>query len=100
MGSLLNLLQKVASSDNSMLSAHALLLLRKYNTNDHIKAMEELATNLMARNDTVINLYLAISLGPWTAISMIHFCQYLAQLSQTYPGNAVFQEAIVSSLKG
>ena len=62
--------------------------------------MEELATDLMAENDTVINLYLAISLGPWAAISPDTFLPILAQLSQTYPGNAVFQEAIVSSLNG
>jgi hypothetical protein len=94
------LLEKVATSENSMLSANALLLLRNYNTSDHIKAMEELATNLMARNDTVVNLYLAISLGPWAAISQDTFLPILAQLSQTYPRNAVYQEAIVSSLKG
>ena len=94
------LLEKVAASDNSLLSANALLLLRNHNTSDNIKAMEELATNLMVRNDTVINLYLAISLGPWAAISPDTFLPILAQLSQTYPGNAVFQEAIVSSLNG
>lgn len=94
------LLEKVTASENSMLSAHALLLLRKYNTSEHIKAMGELATKLMARNDTVINLYLSTSLGPWASISKETFLPVLVKLSQTYSGNAVFQEAVVSGLAG
>ncbi len=94
------LLQKVATSTNSMLSAHALLLLRKYNTGGHIKAMKELATHLMAGNDTVVNLYLAISLGPWATLSKEEFLPIFKNLSQTYADNPVYQEAVVSSLKG
>lgn len=94
------LLQKVAASENSMLSAHALLLLRKYNTSDHVKTMEDLAANLMSGNDTVVNLYLATSLGPWAAVSKNKFLPILATLSETYPDNAVYQEAVVSSLTG
>jgi hypothetical protein len=62
-------LQKVAASGEAMLSAHALLLLEKYNTVANVQSMEKLSTDLMAKNDTVINLYLAISLRPWIAIS-------------------------------
>ncbi len=93
-------LQKVAGYGAPMLSAHALLLLEKYNTSNHIKAMQELATHLMARNDTTVNLYLAISLGPWAGISHDTFLPILEKLSSTYPENAVFQEAVISSLKG
>lgn len=93
-------LQKVAASGKPMLSAHALLLLREYNTIAHIKAMESLANNLIARNDTIVNLYLAISMGSWVAISPNTFLPILVKLSEKYPGNAVYQEAVVSSLKG
>ena len=95
-----DLLQKVAVSRNSMLSAHALVLLRKYASPEHVKAMEVLATNLMARKDTVVNLYLAISLGSWNSFSKDTFLPILAKLSGTYPGNAVYQEAVVSCLMG
>lgn len=94
------LLEKVTASENSMLSAHALLLLRKYNTSEHIKAMGELATKLMARNDTIVNLYLSTSLGPWASISQETFLPIVVKLSQTYPENAVFQEAVISGLAG
>ena len=94
------LLQKVAASGEPMLTAHALLLLEKFNTVDNIPSMKKLVTDLMAKNDTVTNLYLAISLGPWIAISPDTFLPMLVKLSGTYPGNNVFQEAVVSSLKG
>jgi mono/diheme cytochrome c family protein len=94
-----NLLEKVASASDPMLSSHALLLLQGYNTSEHTKSMETLAMNLMARNDTVVNLYLASSLGAWATASRETFLPMLAKLSQLYPDNAVFQEAVVSSLK-
>ena len=95
-----NFLEKVAASGKPILTAHALLLLEKYDTISNIKPMEKLVTDLMNRNDTVINLYLAISLGPWVGVSHDTFLPMLAKLSDTYPNNAVFQEAVVSSLKG
>jgi mono/diheme cytochrome c family protein len=93
-------LKKLADSSYPMLTAHALVLLEKYNTREHIKEMADCATELMSRNDTTINLYLAISLGRWAAVSPEMFLPMLAKLSGAYPENAVYQEAIVSSLKG
>jgi len=93
-------LETVAASKNPMLSAHALLLLRQQGGNAQVTDMEKLATNLMSRRDTVVNLYLAASLGAWIPTSPETFLPLLAKLSQTYTGSAVFQEAIVSSLKG
>jgi hypothetical protein len=93
-------LQKVAASENAMLSAHALLLLRKYATAEHVGAMKELATDLIARKDTVVNLYVALSLGSWATLSKDQFLPILANLSETYPDNGVYQEAVVSSLTG
>jgi mono/diheme cytochrome c family protein len=94
------LLQKAAASGTPMLSAHALLLLKKYNSDDHIEAMKKLVTHLRSRNDTTIDLYLAASLGPWIASSPDTFLQPLVNLSHKYQGSTVFQEAVVSSLKG
>ena len=94
------LLQKVAASGAPVLSAHALLLLKKYNTTDHVEAMKKLTADLKAKNDTVTDLYLALSLGPWAAASPDTFLPLLVQLSRAYPESAVFQEAVVSSLNG
>lgn len=95
-----DMLQQVAMSRNAMLSAHALQLLENYSTAEHAKTMEALAGNLMSRNDTTTNLYLAITLAPWIATSRDIFLPILAKLSKQYKGSDVFQEAVVSSLKG
>jgi mono/diheme cytochrome c family protein/glucose/arabinose dehydrogenase len=96
-----DLLEKVATSaTDPMVTAHALLLLEKYNTPDHVKSMVNLANQLITQNDTVVNLYVAISLGSWDSLAKETVLPILVKLSQTYPGNAVFQEAIVSSLRG
>lgn len=93
-------LEQVCSAEgHAMLTAHALLLLEQYNTKDHIGAMESLATSLMARKDTVTDLYLAVSLGPWGTASKETFLPLLQQLSQTHANDAMYQEAVVSSLK-
>lgn len=92
--------QKVATSEDPMLSAHALLLLEKYNTKDNVKHMLELDNNLLNRKDSIIDLYLALSLGPWAETSNETFFPLLLKLSQRYPGSGIYQEAIVSSLNG
>lgn len=94
-----DLLRKVATLNEPLLVAHALLLLRDYNTEDHFEVMEKLTTDLISRNDTVINLYLAVGLGPWIGAAPNNFLPLLAQLSNTYPNSEVFQEAVVSSLR-
>jgi mono/diheme cytochrome c family protein len=83
-----------------MVSAHALVLLESYVSRPHIKDMAGCVSDLMNRNDTTINLYLASSLGPWIAVSPDTFLPMLAKLSAMYSNNAVYQEAVVSSLKG
>ncbi|MEO8823250.1 MAG: c-type cytochrome, partial [Ginsengibacter sp.] len=92
-------LKKIANLKNPMLSPHALLLLRNYNTNENVVQMAELANNLLVRNSSVINLYLAISLGPWIQVSDKTFLPILEKISQACPGNAIYQEAVASSLK-
>ena len=59
-----------------------------------------LANDLSARNDTITDLYLAASLGPWVAASPGTFLPLLAKLSRKYPESPVFQEVVVSSLEG
>jgi mono/diheme cytochrome c family protein len=92
-------LQKVAAQAEPMLSAHALVLLQKH-TSNNAAAMAALANQLLSKNDPVINLYLATSLGPWNEQSPQTFLPILTKMSQLYPDRAIYQEAIVSSLKG
>jgi mono/diheme cytochrome c family protein len=93
-------LEKVAAAGDPMLSAHALILLEKYNVAGNVKPMAALANNLLNRKDSVINLYLATSLGSWAKISKETFLPILAKISEIYSDNAFYQEAVISGLKG
>jgi mono/diheme cytochrome c family protein len=96
-----DMLQQIASVQGTpMLTAHALRLLERYNTTENVGAMQQLAASLIAKKDTVIDFYVAASLGSWIPIAKETFLPMLMQLSQAYAGNAVFQEAVVSSLNG
>lgn len=92
--------QTIAASKDPMLSAHALLLLEKYNTNDNVNSMAKLVKNLLNRKDSIIDLYVALTLGPWAETSDEIFFPVLLQLSQRYSGSGVYQESIVNSLNG
>ncbi|MCW3115328.1 MAG: dehydrogenase [Segetibacter sp.] len=93
-------LRKVSAIGAPMLSAHGLLLLKKYNTKMNVQAMAALASDLLNKNNRVINLYLATSLGEWCKISPATFLPVLASISETYPNQVIFQEAVISSLNG
>ena len=59
-----------------------------------------LATELLNKNNGVINLYLAGSLGPWNAVSAETFLPFLQKISASYTGKPIYQEAVMSSLNG
>lgn len=92
-------LQKVAAGGQSMLAAHALVLLQNYGSGN-VDAMVTLAKQLMLKNDPIINLYLAATLGPWNEIAPQTFSPLLLQVAKQYQDKPVYQEAVVSSLKG
>jgi len=94
-------LKKVAANgDNPMLTAHALILLEKYNTIENAEPMAALAINLVNKNDSIINLYMATSLGAWAKVSGDKFLPVLVRISRLYPDKAIYQEAVVSGLNG
>jgi mono/diheme cytochrome c family protein len=94
------LLRKVALEGKPMVTAHALLLLQKFSTPENVQAMAALASDLLRKNDPVINLYLATALGLWNELSPQTFLPILANISRLYSERVIYQEAIISSLKG
>ncbi|MEO6134533.1 MAG: c-type cytochrome, partial [Ginsengibacter sp.] len=93
-------IKSVASLGNPMLTAHALLLSRNFNTQSNINPMLELVNNLSNKNEATINLYLALSLNAWVKVSPDNFLPVLAKISSAYSGNPIYQEAVVSSTAG
>ncbi len=93
-------LQKVAALGEPMLCAHALSLLQKFSADNHLPTMKALVTELLNKDNPTINLYLALSLGPWNEVSNGAFLPVLEKISDKYQDKTIYQEAIVSSLKG
>ncbi|HEY9363564.1 MAG TPA: c-type cytochrome, partial [Chitinophagaceae bacterium] len=93
-------LREIAASGESMLAAHALVLLKQFNEEKNIVSMGELATKLLNKKDSIIDLYVANSLAPWIEKSRSTFLPVLSTIAQLYPNTEIYNEAIVSSLKG
>lgn len=80
--------------------AHALGLLERFATPQHVAQMKNASTQLLARNDQTLDLYLSMSLNPWLTVSEATFLPTLAEIDQKYTNQPIFQEAITSSLAG
>ncbi|RYY31127.1 MAG: c-type cytochrome [Chitinophagaceae bacterium] len=96
----IEMLRKSAMAGNPMLTAHSLLLLQKFATNENVRMMASLTNDLLRLNNPVINLYLATSLDKWNELAPQTFLPVLSTMSQLYPARPIYQEAIVSSLGG
>jgi cytochrome c5 len=93
-------LRQVASSSSSqMLTAHALLLLEQFNAKENILPMQQLVENLSNKKDSVVDWYIAASLKSWIPVAEKTFLPVLVKLSEAYAGSAMFQEAVVNSIK-
>jgi mono/diheme cytochrome c family protein len=94
-----NFLTRVASAASPMLRSHALLLLENFAADDYVNEMEKVANELLMMKDSVTNLYLALSLGSWAGVSSETFLPLLLKISRSYPDQAIYQEAVVSSFR-
>ncbi|SOE23177.1 Cytochrome C oxidase, cbb3-type, subunit III [Spirosomataceae bacterium TFI 002] len=90
----------LTSNQNVETQAHALRLLEQFNTKENASAMATLSAGILAKDNKVTDLYLAISLNPWVESNPNQFLNVLAQISNRYPKDKVIQEAVVSSLEG
>jgi mono/diheme cytochrome c family protein len=92
-------LNKVIENSNSdEVIAHGLMLSRGFSNVENISKMESLAQNLIIKNSADTDLYLALCLGEWAAVSQESFFPILNNLSKKYADRHIFQEAIISSL--
>lgn len=91
-------LREAASPESPMVRAHALSLLDQFAAVDRIEDMRSLTGNLLALNDSVTDLYIALSLERWAALSSDTFLPVLLSISQKYSDQVIYQEGVVSSL--
>jgi len=92
------LLKKSARSQNSQLVAHALVQLEKFISAEHTLNILPLYKDLIDRDDTLINIYLASTLGRWAQFSEEDFFTLIIQLLKMDSNNSILNEAILSGL--
>ncbi|MRH99006.1 c-type cytochrome [Kriegella sp. EG-1] len=84
-------------SENSVL-IHALVLLENFANGDRVDYMINIINELRLKNDSEIDLYLALTMDKWIAFDEDRFFSVLFELTNKYQDKAIYQEAIVSSL--
>ena len=87
-------------TENPETIAHILRLMEPFASQSNITKMAAISTEILAKADPMTDLYLGLSLNPWTKISPAVFQPFLAQISDRYSENEIFQEAVISSLEG
>ncbi len=92
------ILEKSARSQNSQLVAHTLIQLERFISLEHRLKALALFKDLMNRNDTLINIYLASSFGQWAQLFEEDFFPLMSQLINRSPDNPIVNEAILSGL--
>ncbi|MVM30303.1 c-type cytochrome [Spirosoma sp. HMF4905] len=90
----------VNQSKNPELIAHAVGLLERFATMQHVAKMKAVSTQLLAQNNQTVDLYLSMSLTPWLNLSEATFLPFLAEIDKKYANEKIFQEAITSGLGG
>lgn len=92
------LLETAALSQNSQLVAHVLVQLEKFISVEHAVKALALFKHLIDRNDTLINTYLAGTLGKWAQLCEEDFFPLISQLLNNNQDNPIVNEAILSGL--
>lgn len=95
-----NLSNIILSSKNQETIAHALGLLEPFASTQNVATIMDIATQLFAQNNEIIDLYLTMALNAWIKISEPTFLPILAEVDKKYSAEKIFQEAITSSLEG
>ncbi|MEO9891781.1 c-type cytochrome [Aurantibacter sp.] len=86
-----------SNSDTDVVS-HALVLAENYATDAHVDYMIKTIGELRQKNESQIDLYIALTIGKWLKYDEERFFAALFELTNTYEDDAIYQEAIVSSL--
>jgi mono/diheme cytochrome c family protein len=90
----------INKSEQPETSAHALGLLERFATVQNVPGMKALSAQILAKNNTMLDLYLSMSLRPWLTVSEGTFLPILSAIDKKHATQRLFQEAIVSSLEG
>ncbi|MFD0798648.1 c-type cytochrome [Maribacter chungangensis] len=93
-------LEAVATNCNPEVVVHAVVLLERFVSKEHLEKALQLFLKLQRRNDTVINLYIASTLGSWAKVGQQQLFPIIGQFLEYNSSNFILQEALLSGLSG
>ena len=88
------------TSQSTEIRAHGLILLRSSATRSEVSSMAEICNQILNESNKSLDLYVALALNNWTSISDSEFFDALITISDRYPDESIYQEAVVNSLSG
>ncbi|WP_273565505.1 DUF7133 domain-containing protein [Maribacter halichondriae] len=91
-------LAKVASGSSDKVVSHTLVLLEEFVSEKNEQHALELFQDLLSKKESLIDLYLASTLGKWTTVSEKKFLPLVLALSKRYTDDLILKEALVSGL--
>lgn len=89
---------KVALESDSQAVAHALVLLEGFISKENASTALQTFETLLIKNEPLIDLYLASTLGEWATVSESKFLPLVVILSKRYPGDLLMRESFVSGM--
>ncbi|WP_035916876.1 c-type cytochrome [Flavimarina sp. Hel_I_48] len=92
----LNVLTEVAQNSNAEVTSHAVVLMEAFVSSENLPLVLPLFKELMEKQDTATDFYLATTLGTWAKEAPETFAALIYDLSVRYKDNKRFTEAFVS----
>ncbi|HLT51292.1 MAG TPA: c-type cytochrome [Arenibacter sp.] len=83
----------------SEIAAHAMVLMEDFANGREVFKAKALFEGVMAREDQVLDLYLASTVGVWAEYDPEAFFPFIYELSSKYSENKIVQEAITSGIE-
>lgn len=94
------LLSNVAIKGNAELISHALVLIEPYFKEASTEKNTSLVTELLAKDNVTVDLYLSSIMGSLVSIDEDSFLPVMEKLSAKYSKKPIFKEALVSGVRG
>ncbi|MEZ4968525.1 MAG: c-type cytochrome [Flavobacteriaceae bacterium] len=89
-------LVQLAQSGGTEATSHAIVLMEEYASGKNVSQAIVLFTELLDRNEPMLDLYLSSTLGIWAKYDQEVFFPYIYDLSHKYKDDIIVQEAILS----
>jgi len=90
----------LSSESKTEVLNHTLVLLENYAGENNLVSVVPLINGLVKRNNAELDLYIVNTLGGWAQVSTEDVFPILFELSNRYAENVIYQQGVISSLRG